>query len=226
MRHLDLFTGILGFSVAAEKVFGKEYRLIACCEINEFCQRIIRHHRPNAPIVSNIKSMTSWLSQAGFPAKTYRLPTQTASESQEIEAAFGKKCTKLFSIYDPITRLWKTSPASKGGSMLSCEIWPTSGLMHNGTVYQLQPLVRPTKEKDSGLLPTPTHSQDYKPIRCMCESEKTSKHGVMLVARIGQKWPHLIGKYLTGGLQAVMMGYPENWHAVPMEMPLFGKSLR
>lgn len=226
MRHLDLFSGIGGFALAGRSVFGQLYKLIAFCERDEFCQRILRHNFTGIPICSNIKLMKNWLSRAGFHAKTFQLQTQTVSDSTEIEAAFGKKCLMLLGTYDPTMRLWKMCRGLKGGSVKSSEIWPASGLMHNGTAYQLQPSVRRIKEKGCGLWPTPRASQDFKPIRSRCPSEKTSMHGVQLVGYIGEKWPHLIGQYLTGGLQSVMMGYPENWCAVPMEMPLFGKSQR
>ncbi|MCJ7828756.1 MAG: DNA cytosine methyltransferase [Dehalococcoidia bacterium] len=56
MKHLDLFTGILGFSYAAEQVWGNEYELVACCEIDKFCQKVIRKHRPNVEIVEDVRS--------------------------------------------------------------------------------------------------------------------------------------------------------------------------
>lgn len=55
MRHLDLFTGILGFSYAAERVWKDEYELVACCEIDKFCQKIIRKHRGNVEIVNDVR---------------------------------------------------------------------------------------------------------------------------------------------------------------------------
>ena len=55
MTHLDLFAGILGFSLAARWVWGKEYELVACCEIDPFCQRVIRKHFPEVPIIEDIK---------------------------------------------------------------------------------------------------------------------------------------------------------------------------
>jgi len=57
MTHLDLFTGILGFSLAAQWVWGEEYELAACCEIDPFCQKIIRKHHPEVPIIEDIKKV-------------------------------------------------------------------------------------------------------------------------------------------------------------------------
>jgi DNA (cytosine-5)-methyltransferase 1 len=57
VTHLDLFTGILGFSLAAQWVWGEEYELVACCEIDPFCQKIIRKHFPEVPIIEDIKKV-------------------------------------------------------------------------------------------------------------------------------------------------------------------------
>jgi DNA (cytosine-5)-methyltransferase 1 len=57
MTHLDLFTGILGFSLAAQWVWGEEYELVACCEIDPFCQKVIRKHFPEVPIIEDIKKV-------------------------------------------------------------------------------------------------------------------------------------------------------------------------
>ncbi|KKL14477.1 hypothetical protein LCGC14_2515300, partial [marine sediment metagenome] len=37
MKHVDLFSGIGGFALAAKRVWGEEYHPIVFCEINAFC---------------------------------------------------------------------------------------------------------------------------------------------------------------------------------------------
>jgi DNA (cytosine-5)-methyltransferase 1 len=44
MKHLDLFTGIGGFAYAAQTVWGKDYEPIAFCEIDKFCQKVLKKH--------------------------------------------------------------------------------------------------------------------------------------------------------------------------------------
>ena len=46
MKHLDLFTGYLGFSEGLRQAFGDAYELVAACEIEPACRHIIRRHRP------------------------------------------------------------------------------------------------------------------------------------------------------------------------------------
>ncbi len=221
MRHLDLFSGIGGFALAARNVWGDGHEVIAFCEIDKFCQKVLKKHWPDTEIIGNIKCVIDWLLQAGFRARMYRSQTRKQSASQEIEAAFGKKCLKRLASYNRITRSWRTCRDCGDGSEEFSRTWPRSGMTHNGTAYQLAPLVRHKEGIGSGLLPTPAASQVYKPIRCMAPSEKNCGHGTMLIAYIGTRWPKLIGAYLTGGFLGAIMGYPENWSALPTGMPLF-----
>jgi hypothetical protein len=73
------------------------------------------------------------------------------------------------------------------------------------------------------LLPTPTASQDYKPIRPLAPSEANGTHGKMLVGVIGQQQlaqlkAKRIGNerlYLNPQFVQWMMGYPEGWIEPP-----------
>lgn len=51
MKHLGLFEGIGGFSLAARWM---GWETIAWCEINPFCQQVLKHHFPNAAPHSDI----------------------------------------------------------------------------------------------------------------------------------------------------------------------------
>jgi len=42
MTHVDLFTGICGFALAAKWVWGDEYENICFCDNNKFCQEVIK----------------------------------------------------------------------------------------------------------------------------------------------------------------------------------------
>jgi DNA (cytosine-5)-methyltransferase 1 len=54
LKVLDLFSGIGGFSLGLERA-GME--TIAFCEIDPFCQRVLRKHWPSVPIYSDIKEL-------------------------------------------------------------------------------------------------------------------------------------------------------------------------
>jgi len=58
--------------------------------------------------------------------------------------------------WNPDTSMWKTPQCSLLEDLeLSFETWPRWGLMQDGVSYRQQPLVRHTKETESGLWPTP-----------------------------------------------------------------------
>jgi len=61
MRHLDLFTGIGGFALAAQTVWGKDYEPIVFCEIDKFCQKVLRKHWPNTIIINDIKLLDTFV---------------------------------------------------------------------------------------------------------------------------------------------------------------------
>ena len=56
MRLLDLFSGIGGFSYAAEKLVGG-YETIAFCEMDDFCQKVLKKHWPQVPIFDDVRTL-------------------------------------------------------------------------------------------------------------------------------------------------------------------------
>ena len=56
MNHLDLFSGIGGFALAASRVW-PDHNVVAFCEIDPFCWEVLRKHWPDAVIHDDIKTM-------------------------------------------------------------------------------------------------------------------------------------------------------------------------
>ena len=56
MIHLDLFSGIGGFAYAMDKVFDNVDRVF--CEIDPFCQQVLKKHYPNSQIYEDIRTLT------------------------------------------------------------------------------------------------------------------------------------------------------------------------
>jgi DNA (cytosine-5)-methyltransferase 1 len=57
IKHVDLFSGIGGFKIAAEQVWGSDLETLCFCEINPFCQNVLKQNWPNVPIIDNVKTL-------------------------------------------------------------------------------------------------------------------------------------------------------------------------
>ena len=54
MRHLDLFSGIGGFALAAR---WSGFETVAFCEIDQYCQKVLAKHWPDVPIYDDIREL-------------------------------------------------------------------------------------------------------------------------------------------------------------------------
>ena len=54
MKHLDLFSGIGGFALAARWV---GWETVGFCEIDPYCQKVLRKHWPDVPIHEDIREL-------------------------------------------------------------------------------------------------------------------------------------------------------------------------
>jgi DNA-cytosine methyltransferase len=75
MNHLDLFSGIGGFSLALEKV---GFRTIAFCERDEYCRLLLQKHWKGVKIYNDIKKLEAKdieekvdILTGGFPCQPY-----------------------------------------------------------------------------------------------------------------------------------------------------------
>ena len=57
MKHLDLFSGIGGFALAAERVWPDIEHTF--CDNDEFCQEVLKKHWPKAKIYGDIRGLTA-----------------------------------------------------------------------------------------------------------------------------------------------------------------------
>lgn len=75
MRLLDLFSGIGGFSLAAQWVWGDELDIVGFCEIDEYCQKVLEKNFPGVPIYEDITKLNGKdfknidLITGGFPCQ-------------------------------------------------------------------------------------------------------------------------------------------------------------
>ena len=54
MNYLDLFSGIGGFALAAQRVWGDDHEIAAFCEKDEWARKVLHKHWPDVPQVEDI----------------------------------------------------------------------------------------------------------------------------------------------------------------------------
>ena len=95
---LDLFSGIGGFSYAAERLVGG-FQTIAFCDSDEPCRKVLRRHWPDTPIFTDVRSLTAEqikplcpnglsLITAGFPCQDLSVAGKQAGYNGERSVLF------------------------------------------------------------------------------------------------------------------------------------------
>jgi hypothetical protein len=138
--------------------------------------------------------LTSYLED--FPVRTFPQPDE-AQELTEPDQGCGVIWRESLARYDQNTSMWKTLP-----SLLSVDstefsgTWPRWGSMHDGVLYQQQPLVRHTKGTGSGLWPTPVHSEARQGLQIRREGKKGTQQSLTTAVLT---WPTPRTKGMGGG---------------------------
>ena len=88
MRLLDLFSGIGGFSYAAETLIGG-YETVAFCEMDEFCQKVLKKHWPQVPIFDDVRTIDATrlgridIVTGGYPCQPFSQAGRRQGEEDE-----------------------------------------------------------------------------------------------------------------------------------------------
>ena len=99
MRLLDLFSGIGGFSLAAEWVWGDELEIVGFCEIEKYAQKILSKNFPGVPIHEDITKLDGKdfknidLLTGGFPCQDISIAGQGAGLEE------GKRSSLWFEMH-------------------------------------------------------------------------------------------------------------------------------
>jgi len=100
MKHLDLFSGIGGFSLAADLVWGKENVEHIFCEIEEFPRKVLQKHWPTSEIHNDITKLDGKTIKDVFIA-TGGFPCQDLSQAGHMEGFAGDRS----SLYSEMLRV-------------------------------------------------------------------------------------------------------------------------
>ena len=75
MRVLDLFSGIGGFALAGQWVWGDDHEVVGFCEIDKYCHKVLDKNFPGVPIYDDIQKLNGKdfndidLITGGFPCQ-------------------------------------------------------------------------------------------------------------------------------------------------------------
>ena len=105
LKLLDLFSGIGGFSYAAEKIVGG-YKTTQFVEIDPYCQSVLRKNFPNTPIHDDIKTFSA--KQGQFDVFTIGFPCQDLSVAGRQRGINNETRSGLF--YESIRLLREVRP--------------------------------------------------------------------------------------------------------------------
>lgn len=90
-RHLDLFSGLGGFALAAKSIWEERYENVGFCEIDKFCQRVLRKNfGEDIKIFDDISNLrkedingTVDLLTGGFPCQPFSRAGERLGEADE-----------------------------------------------------------------------------------------------------------------------------------------------
>lgn len=83
LKMLDLFSGIGGFSLAAS--WTNKIETKAFCEIDPFCQQVLRKHWPNLPIFDDVKTLTRSSLNCSIDIISGGFPCQDISVANKVQ---------------------------------------------------------------------------------------------------------------------------------------------
>ena len=106
---LDLFSGIGGFSYASEKLVGG-FKTEAFCEIDPFCQKVLKKNFPNIPIYDDVRKLkddTTRLGRinivcGGFPCQSFSIASATRKGTEDDRFLWGE----MFEIAQNVRADW------------------------------------------------------------------------------------------------------------------------
>ncbi len=122
MNHLDLFSGIGGFALAAKWA---GFKTVAFVEIDEFCQKVLKKHWQGVPIYGDIKKIRWFVANRKIHGLEERMVARTQNNGQS--SGINYELVRIETI-DLLTGGFPCQPFScagkRGGTEDDRYLWP------------------------------------------------------------------------------------------------------
>lgn len=150
MRHLDLYSGIGGFTLAAERLGWETWMVV---ENNPFCQRVLQARWPHVPLLGDVNLLLQRATHASLIPRLLEAGIALSSIS-------GRIPSTSFTASDRVGSFLKTSLAMSlttlSGRVVTSKVSVTR---HGRSILELRSAT--TFGGASGLWPTPTAKANH-----------------------------------------------------------------
>lgn len=161
LRHLDLCSGIGGFSLGLALAGG--FRTVGFAETDPFCCEVLRQGWPGVPNLGDLSEIEAGqipahdIATAGSPASPSLLLESGAAS--EMTAGSGRRCLRYSLPPGPVGFCLRTFLLSqKWHSTIFSLTWKVRTTPAGRLFFQLRPSARPTGESGCSSWPTPKRS--------------------------------------------------------------------
>jgi len=110
VRHLDLFSGIGGFALAARRV---GWKTVGFCEIEPYAQKVLAKHWPGVPIYEDVRNVTAERLRSYGIIGTSTGEASTVDDTESVRCRYGNDRTNKRQTTGEINTLASTSHSSK-----------------------------------------------------------------------------------------------------------------
>ncbi len=221
LNYISLFTGVLGMDLAA---MWAGFNPLLFCEIDKYCQQIIKQHFPNIPLIEDVKNVKGKqinqpikLIIGGFPCQDVSLAGKRQGINNATRSGLWGEYARIIGEFRPEWALVENVPGllsvDNGGDYEEYSgTLPNWGTMQNGVLYELVISGQFMDEDESLLLPTPT-AMEWKDVGYCVTLSRIDKGGRVArrICSTRKNLPKDIRVKVNQNFLEQMMGLPIGW---------------
>ena len=130
MRVLDLFSGIGGFALAGQWVWGDDHEIVGFCEIDKYCHKVLNKNFPGVPIYEDIQQLNGKdfndidLITGGFPCQDISVAGKGAGIEEGTRSGLWFEMLRIISEVRPRFALIENVPmlTIRGGTRVVADL--------------------------------------------------------------------------------------------------------